>query len=200
MSNEQNIYDIVRLLKETVDSPITDESAEENTYGTEEQVSADELHETLKLKFSAENFEAEPEEKSPYDLDNDFLEAFSEVEAEEPVEETADPVEDTVEETAEEPEAPEEEAEEILIEENNEYIEELEVTDTEPEVDMSEGIFEAEQEEQLSLESEDEAVEHFEVDTEDYSDEVEELEEAPLTVEEIYEEEIKEIEKIAEAE
>ena len=187
MSNEQNIYDIVRLLKETVDSPISDDSAEENTYGTEEQVSADELHETLKLKFSAENFEAEPEEKSPYDLDNDFLEEFSEIEAEEPVEEFAKPEEE-----------PAEEVEELLVEENNEYIEELEVTDTEPEVVMSESISESEQEEQLSLESEDEAVEHFEVDTEDYSDEIEELEEAPLTVEEIFEEEIKEIEKIAE--
>ena len=187
MSNEQNIYDIVRLLKETVDSPITDESVEENIYGAEEQVSADELHETLKLKFSAENFEAEPEEKSPYDLDSDFLEEFSEIEEEEPVEETAKPEEEPVEE-----------AEEILVEENNEYIEQTEVSDTEPEMDISEDIPEPEEEEQLALEAEDEAVEHFEVDTEDYSDEAEELEEAPLTVEEIFEEEIKEIEKIAE--
>ena len=203
MSNEQNIFDIVRLLKETVDSPIADDSTEDNIYSAGDQVSEDELHETLKQKFSSENFEAEPEEKSPYDFDNDFLEEFSEIDEEEPAEETT--------ETEEETEVSAQELEEELVEENDEYTEELDVTDTEFAPDIFEDIPEIEPQEQLSLDSEDEVAELFEDDTEDCSDknedfevEVHELEEAPLTVEEIAEsveaEEFIETEKIAEAE
>ena len=177
MSDEQNIFDIVRLLKETVDSPITEDSAEDNTYGAEEQVSADELHETLKLKFSAENFESEPEEKSPYDLDNDLLEEFAETEIEdEPTEEIL------IDETDETDEA-------------NEYIEEPDVTENEPEietVDMLEDISEPEPEpEEVPAEEE-----FFEEETEEPIEA-----EEPTVVEELVEvEETTVVEEPVEAE
>ncbi|MBE6667300.1 MAG: hypothetical protein E7607_03205 [Ruminococcaceae bacterium] len=115
MSNEQNIDDILRLLRETVDSANSENSADPDTYSEQEQVSADELHETLKQRFSAENSESESEEKSPYDLDRDFLEEFTETE-EEPKEA---PIAEEPEEAAEDfiTESAEDEPEEVLVEE-----------------------------------------------------------------------------------
>lgn len=219
MSNEQNIDDILRLLRETVDSESAEDSAEENTYEAQEHVSADELHETLKLKFSADGGNEAPEEKSPYDLDNDFLEEFAEnSEAEATVEEPAEEAkeeffEEETEETEEisdavtlsesEEESVSEEkitediadeeifAENIIFEndpvEENAAAEEIENTDNvfeeyendEDVIDRQTEFFEgAEENVSISEDSEipdpvyddsDES-EHFEADTEDYSD------------------------------
>ena len=168
MSNEQNIDDILRLLRETVDSPSADDGIEDNTNAEQDQVSPDELHETLKQRFSAKSSDAQPEEKSPYDLDNDFLEGFAadgEVAEEEVLEE--DIGKEDVEESLDDLKPDESEVEDIPADN----------TDADEVYDEAEESLAAKIEEDILFdEYEGDESEHFEIDTEDYSDSVDEYE------------------------
>ena len=98
MSNEQNIADILKLLRESVDNPTSELKDTESSDSIDTDVSADRLHETLKQRFSADSVNSDSDDASPYQLDSDFFDEFIEETDAAPSEnENGDGVDDAVE-------------------------------------------------------------------------------------------------------
>lgn len=112
MNNEQNIDDILKMLKESVNNSSSEADIPETDKKTAAKMSNATLQKKLKEQFSPDGTYSVDEEESPYALDRELLEGFSSVEVEEDVIE-----EDPVDEDASE-EAFVEEAEDTPVEED----------------------------------------------------------------------------------
>ena len=132
MNNEQNIDDILKLLREKMNDPdgLPAESEEDNE-DTSEHISTEDLQRSLKAQYSSEvSNDENGDEISPYDLDDGLLMEFS-VTDEENDEDTGDEViensEDAVTEDSEEIEADVEETDGLC--EDGEYYIDIDRTD-----------------------------------------------------------------------
>ncbi len=78
MNNEQNIDDILELLKKSVNEPTEGEAAPDLTENRSPKMSEEELQMALKRQYADEDIFGKPSSsKTPYDLDHSMLEEFS---------------------------------------------------------------------------------------------------------------------------